>query len=189
MLQSPLSWSLSYPSYFIPTFVNKEKNNDSGNLFIDYRSIRMVLVMDCFLLNFLCSFEQVTVEKIQAKGRSLSSCNNLAPCRFGVASIKNHSFLLHQQRLQLSLPVDCKKAIQPNLISAEAGHFVRVHHLASLASNPLNLTQGSINMMPVITLNFISTIPLTRRFHWFVCLSYFRLIQLVTWPIWLESMK
>ena len=98
-----------------------------------------------FFLFSRSSFEQVTVDKIQIRSRSFSSCNSFGGCRFGGASTGNDS-LHHQQRLQFNLPVGYKKVSHPNLTSVEA-HYAHVHHLAALSSNPVNKTETPINIL------------------------------------------
>ena len=102
--------------------------------------------------NYLCvknSFEQVTVDRIQVRSRSCSSCNSFGGCRFGVMSTKNDC-LLHQQRLhQFSLSADFKKVKHPNLMNIDA-HYAHVLRLTGLASDPVNKTDASINILVYI---------------------------------------
>ena len=138
------SWLLSFPSYFILTSANKGKNSDSGTRLSQLTTVSLQYLTFFFLFS-RSSFEQVTVDKIQIRSRSFSSCNSFGGCRFGGASTGNDS-LHHQQRLQFNLPVGYKKVSHPNLTSVEA-HYAHVHHLAALSSNPVNKTETPINIL------------------------------------------
>ncbi|XP_046457077.1 uncharacterized protein LOC124204109 [Daphnia pulex] len=92
----------------------------------------------------LASFEQVTVDRIQIRSRSCSSCNSFGGCRFGVASTKNDC-LLHQQRPhQFTLSSGYKKVKHPNLISIDYAHALR---LTGLACDPVSNTNAPINIL------------------------------------------
>lgn len=90
------------------------------------------------------SFEQVTVDRIQIRSRSCSSCNSFGGCRFGVESTKNDC-LLHQQRPhQFTLSSGYKKVKHPNLISIDYAHALR---LTGLACDPVSNTNAPINIL------------------------------------------
>nr|CAH0101284.1 unnamed protein product [Daphnia galeata] len=103
----------------------------------------------------LASFDQVTVDRIEIRSRSCSSCNSFGGCRFGVMSTKNDC-LLHQQRLHpFALSADYKKVKHPNLISIDA-HYAHALRLTSLASDPINKTDTPINILANVLLSNVT---------------------------------
>ena len=108
--------------------------------------LNCVLTLNTVLIIFENSFDQVTVDRIEIRSRSCSSCNSFGGCRFGVMSTKNDC-LLHQQRLHtFALSADYKKVKHPNLISIDA-HYAHALRLTSLASDPINKTDTPINIL------------------------------------------
>lgn len=140
----PSSWLLSFPSYFIPTSANKERNNGSQGMHPCHFSLAYFGRWTLMIYVFPNSFEQVTVDRIQIRSRSCSSCNSFGGCRFGVASTKNDC-LLHQQRPhQFTLSSGYKKVKHPNLISIDYAHALR---LTGLACDPVSNTNAPINIL------------------------------------------
>lgn len=106
-------------------------------------STQLIFFPHCFP-----SFEQVTVDKIQMRNRSLSSFSNHDEWRFGVSSGKN-DFLDRQHRFLFCLPTDTKTINLQGPVCADA-QWARLHRLPG--PSPIPVTPFAM----LVTIGFFS---------------------------------